>query len=422
MKYQKTKLKNGLRLITAPMQGTQTVTIIIAIGVGSRYESEAKAGLSHFLEHMMFKGTQKRPTTLVLSSELDSIGAEYNAFTSKDKTYYYVKSDAKHLPVIMDVIADMYLHSKFEQEEINRERGTIIQEINMYQDLPMGIVADEFEKMLYQKNTLGREIIGYKKTVEKFNRRDFLDHVRKYYLANDTVIGIAGKIDSAGVKKMVGKQFGEMKRGKKPIFQKVKEKQSKPELSLYHKKTDQTHLIIGCRSYPEGHPDRFALGLLSTILGGNMSSRLFIEVRERKGLAYYVGSTGDSYQDCGYLGARAGVSHDKLEETVKTILSEFGKMKEKMVDEKELQKAKDYIKGKSIMGFEESDEVAMFFTDQELRKRKIETMDEIFQKIDKVRPKDVLRVAKDIFQDKRLNLAVVGPHRDKKKIAKILKV
>jgi predicted Zn-dependent peptidase len=420
MRYKKIKLKNGLRIITAPMQGTQTVTVMVAVGVGSRYESEKKAGISHFLEHMMFKGTEKRPNTLIISSEMDAIGAEFNAFTNKDRTYYYAKSDAKHLPIIMDVIADIYLNSKFEQAEIDRERGTIIQEINMYQDIPMSIVADEFEKMLYRGNTLGREIIGYKKTVEEMKRRDFLDHIKKYYLANDTVIGITGKIKPSLAKKMVVKYFSRMEKGKKPDFQKVKEKQIKPELYLYHKKTDQTHLVIGCRTYRQGHPDRFALSLLSVILGGNMSSRLFIEVRERKGLAYYVGSGVENYEDCGYIGARAGVAHDKLEETIRTILSEFKKMTKEKVGQKELQKAKDYIKGKSVMGFEESDEVAMYFVDQELRKKKIETLEEIFKKFDKVKPGDILRVAKDIFQNNKLNLAVVGPHKNHRKIAKLL--
>jgi predicted Zn-dependent peptidase len=353
---------------------------------------------------------------------MDAIGAEFNAFTGKDRTFYYAKSDAKHLPVILDVVADIYLNSKFEQEEIDRERGTIMQEINMYQDIPMSIVADEFEKMLYSGNTLSREVIGYKKTVEKVNRQDFLDHVRKFYLANDTVVGIAGKISSTSAKKAISRYFGSMKKGEKPIYLKVKEKQIRPELALYYKKTDQTHLIVGCRAYQQNHPDRFALSLLSVILGGNMSSRLFIEVRERKGLAYYVNSFLENYADCGYVGARAGVAHDKLEETIQTILSEFRKMAKRLVDQNELQRAKDYIKGKSIMGFEESDEVAMYFVDQELRRKKIETLDEIFRKFDKVKPADILRVAKDIFQNKKLNLAIVGPHRNDKKLEKILKL
>ncbi len=422
MRYKKITLKNGLRIIVAPMKNTQTATVVVMVGVGSRYESEKEAGLSHFLEHMFFKGTEKRPTALAISEELDSIGGEYNAFTFKDKTGYYAKVDFKHTDVALDVVSDMFLNSKIEADEVEREKGTIIQELNMYEDDPRRIIGDVFEGLLYANNPLGREIIGYKKTIQSFKRKDFINYMRRFYAANDTVICAAGKINEKNILKDIQKYFLKMKKGKKPAIKKVSENQKRPGLKIKTKKTDQTHLILGNRAYHQGHKDRFALGLLAIILGGNMSSRLFIEVRERRGLAYQVSTGVEAYKDCGYIATQAGVDHIKLEETVKIILQEYRKIAAEKVSAKELQKAKDYIKGKSVMGFEASDEAAMFYIDQELARKKIMTMEEIFARIDKVTVLDILRVAGDIFKEKTLNLAVIGPHKDGKKLEKILKL
>ncbi|MFA4818071.1 MAG: pitrilysin family protein [Parcubacteria group bacterium] len=421
MKYKKTTLKNGLRILTVPMKDTQTATVVLMVGVGSRYETEKEAGLSHFIEHMFFKGTEKRPNALAISEELDSIGGEFNAFTWKDRTGYYAKVDAKYIGTALDVVSDIFLNSKIEASEIEREKGTIIQEVNMCEDDPRRIVGDVFEKLLYANNSLGREVIGYKKTIESFRRKDFVDYMRRFYVANDTIVCMAGKIDEKNILKQVQKYFSGMKKGRKPSIKKVLENQKYPALKIKTKKTDQTHFILGNRAYYQDHRDRFALGLLGIILGGNMSSRLFIEVRERRGLAYSVFTFADSFLECGYLATQAGVDHGKLEETVKVILGEYKKIATKKVSEKELQKAKDYIKGKSIMGLESSDEVAMFFVDQPLKNKKIMTPGEIFAEIDKVTVSNILRVAKDIFKEKTLNLAVIGPHKDSKKLEKILK-
>jgi len=420
MQYKKTKLKNGLRIITVPMKDTQTATVVVMVGVGSRYETDKEAGLSHFIEHMFFKGTEKRPTTLDISEELDAVGGEFNAFTSKDKTGYYAKVDSKHLSVALDVVSDMYLNSKIEEGEIKKESGTIIQELNMYEDMPMQKVGEVYEEMLYKKNPLGREIIGTKKTIASFKRKDFIDYMSRFYVANDTVVCVAGKFDEKKITKEIERYFSNMARGKKAAIQKVKENQKQNELKIKFKKTDQTHFVVGVRAYHENHQDRFALSLLSIILGGNMSSRLFIEVREKKGLAYYVRTAGDSFEDCGYLATQAGVEHKNLKLALETILKEYKKITTQEVSAKELRNAKDYIKGKSVMGLEASDEVAMFFIDQEVRKKRIMTMEEIFSKIEKVTIKDILRVAKDIFQNKNLNLAVIGPHKNSGEIKNIL--
>jgi len=420
MNYKKTNLPNGLRIITVPMKETQTATVFIMVGVGSRYEKDKEAGLSHFIEHMFFKGTEKRPTALSISEELDSVGGEYNAYTSKDSTGYYVKVDARHLELALDVVSDMYLHSKIDAVEIEKEKGTIIQELNMYEDTPVRNAGDVFEELIYSGNSLGREIIGDKKTIQDFQRKDFLNYITRFYTAGDTVICVAGKFNEKKIKTQIQKYFSKMSKGKKPSFEVFKEKQKNPELKIKFKKTDQTHLVLGVRSYDENHRDRFALSLLSVILGGNMSSRLFIEVREKRGLAYYVRSGVEAFKDCGYFSTSAGVEHKNIEKAIEIILEEYKKISENLVSERELQKAKDFIKGKSSMGLEASDEVAMFFIGQELRKKKIMKIEEIFAHIDKVKTSDVLRVARDIFQNKKLNLAIIGPHNNNAKIKKIL--
>jgi len=422
MNYKKTTLSNGLRILTVPMKNTETVTVIIMIGVGFRYETEREAGLSHFIEHMMFKGTKKRPTTLDISETLDSIGGEFNAFTGVDKTMYYAKVDAKHSEVALDVISDMFLNSKMEEAEIEREKGTIIQEINMIEDTPIIDVEIILGNLMYKKNPLGSHPTGSKKTVSAFKRKDFVDYLNRFYVANDSVVCIAGNFDEKKTLGLVKKYFSGMKKGIKPKYRKVTENQKKPELMIKQKNTDQTHFLLGSRAFDFNHKDRFALGLLSIILGGNMSSRLFIEVRERRGLAYQIKTSVDAFEDCGYLATQAGVNHDKLELTIETILNEYRKIYTEKVSRKELQKAKDFIKGKSVMSFESSDDVAMFFIDQEVKKRKIMALPEIFEKIDKVTESDILRVAKNVFQNKKLNLAVIGPHKDGKKLEKILKL
>lgn len=420
MNYKKTKLKNGLRIITAPVKGTQTATVMIMAGVGSRYEKDNQAGLSHFIEHMFFKGTERRPTTLDISTELDAVGGEFNAFTSKDKTLYFAKVDSKHIDTALDVVGDIYLNSKIEEEEIEKERGTIIQELNMYEDTPVQDIGDVFEGLLYSR-PLGREIIGDKKTLLKLKRKDFIDYIEKFYRANDTVICVAGKFNEKNVIYKIKKYFDGMSTGEKPKIIKVTESQKNPEIKIKFKKTDQTHFILGVRAYDFNHKDRFALSLLSVILGGSMSSRLFIEVREKRGLAYYVKTGVETYEDVGYLATQVGVEHNNLEKTIGVILEEYKKISEIKVSAKELQKAKDFIKGKAVMNMESSDEVAMFLIDQEVMKKKIESPEEKFRMIDKVAIDDIMRVAKDIFQNKKLNLAVIGPHKNSNELKKILK-
>jgi predicted Zn-dependent peptidase len=420
MQYKKTTLKSGLRILTVPLKNTQTATMIILVGVGSRFEKDKEAGISHFIEHMFFKGTEKRPNTLAISEELDSIGGEFNAFTGKDKTAYYAKADAKHLDKVLDVLSDMFLNSKFETVEINKERGTILQELSMYEDNPRRIVGDIFENLLYGDHRLGQEIVGNKQTISSVKREEFIAYMKKHYLASNTVVCVAGKFNEDELIQKVKEKFKQLNAGKKSGFEKIKELQNKPAIKVKHKKTDQTHFVLGARAFHHDHKDRFALNILATILGGNMSSRLFSEVREKRGLAYAVHSDADYYADCGYIATQVGVEHKNLKKTIEIIMQEYRKLTNELVSEKELQMAKDYIRGKAVMSFEASDDVAMFFGDQEISKNKIMSLAEIFAKIDAVTLNDLKRVAKAVFRTEKMNLAIIGPQKITKELENLL--
>ncbi|MFH0819920.1 MAG: pitrilysin family protein [bacterium] len=421
MKFQKETLSNGLRLILAPLNNTQIVTVLFLVGVGSKYETKKINGISHFLEHMVFKGTKKRPTALKINEVVDKVGGEFNAFTSKEATGFYIKIDKRYLDLALDVISDILLNSKFENKEINKERGVIIEEINFKQDTPIRQVGDLFEKLLYGDQPAGWEIIGEKENILKLNRPDILNYFKVHYLANNSILCLAGAINDR-IKLKVDKYFARFETGQLKNKIKVKEEQIKPQALVSYKKTDQTHLCLGTRAYDLFHPDRYALKVLGVILGGNMSSRLFNLVREKYGLAYYIRTNTETYTDSGYLVTQAGVDNKKVKQVIKLILSEYKKIKKTKVNQTELKKAKDYIKGVSLINLETSDEVAHFLATQEILTRKILTIEEQFAAIDKVTTRDIERVAQDIFKPSKLNLAIIGPFEKKEEFAKILSI
>jgi len=422
MDHKKIVLKNGLRILLIPMKDAQTATVLVMAGTGSRYETRENNGISHFLEHMFFKGTEKRPNTLAISEELDGVGGMYNAFTSKEYTGYWAKVGAKHAGTALDVISDIFLHAKLEAKEIEKERGTILQELNMYEDTPVRHVDDIFETLLYGDTPLGWEIIGTKENIRTMKRTAFQEYLRSHYRPNNVVVCVAGKFSQKDVLAKIKQDFESLDGAETPEYLSLKETQEKPAILLQEKKTDQTHMILGVRAYDMFHRDRYVLSVLSTILGGNMSSRLFIQVRERRGLAYSVHTFVEQYQDVGYLAAQCGVEHENLEKTIKVIVDEYKKISKKLVSAKELRKAKEYIKGKIEMGLESSDEVASYFAEQELLRKEVTSPDIVMKRIDRVTSTDVLRVAKDIFRKNSLNLAVIGPHNDMQKFEKLMRL
>lgn len=422
MKFKKITLDNGLRIITVPMESVKSVTAMILVGVGSRYETRETNGISHFVEHMAFKGTRERPTALIISSLIDGIGGEFNAFTSKEITGFYIKAAASHLPLALDVLSDLLLHSKFEKAEIEKERGVIVEEINLYEDTPMRKISDIYEELLYGDTPLGWDTAGRKEIIKKIQRQDFLNYLHSFYSPKRMSVIVAGSFQEQEVVDLVEKLLGQVKPFNVSKYDKVIEKQQKPAALIKFKKTEQAHLCLGVRTFSYSHPDRYILSVLAAILGGGMSSRLFHEVREKRGLAYYIRSSSDHFLDTGTFVTQAGVDLRRIEEAIKVILDEYQKMSFSQCQKEEIIKAKEYLKGHLILELEDSKGVASLFGSQEILERKIKTPEEIIREIDRVSDEDVKRVAKNIFENQSLNLAVIGPFKDGKKFEKILRL
>ena len=420
--FKKTIFKNGLRLITVPMKNTRTTTVLVLVGTGSKYETKEMNGISHFVEHMFFKGTKRRPNPLKIAESLDRVGGNYNAFTGKEFTGFWAKVDFKHLDLALDWVADIFLNSKLEKREIEREKGVIIEEVNMYLDTPTSYIRDLWEKLLYGSQPAGWLIIGEKENILNFDRKKILDYLKNHYSALNTVICVAGNIKSGLVERKIRKYFKNIREKQIQHKIKVKEEQNKPEVLLHFKKTDQTHFCLGARGYDFFHSRKYAQAILATILGGNMSSRLFTSVRGKRGLAYYIQTSSESTTDTGYLVTQAGVDHKNIEKTIKIILKEYKLLKNRLVKKEELQKAKDYLKGTSSLSLELSDTQASFYGSQELLEQKILTPKEKFQKIDEVSINDIKKIAKDIFQPEKLNLATIGPFKKKERFEKLLNI
>lgn len=420
--FKKFTLKNGLKIINIPMKNSEAVTVLALVGTGSKYEEKEINGISHFLEHMFFKGTKKQPTHLEVAETLDRVGGVYNAFTGQDLTGYFAKVAAKDADLALEWVSDIFLNSVLPEEEIEKEKGVITEEINMTYDHPMEYVGNIWNKLLYGDQPAGWDIAGTKETVAAVNRKKLSDYMEKQYVASNTIVCIAGGVEDSTFVPKIEKSFSGISCEKSVKKQKVIEKQLKPEFLLHNKKTDQTHLCLGVRGYNLFHPKRYAQDVLARVLGGMMSSRLFIEIREKLGLAYYVRASADTDPDVGCLVAQAGIDNKNLEKAVVAILKEYKKIATEPVPELELKKAKDNIKGKLALSLESSDSNALFFSAQELLRKEILTPEEIYREIDGVSSGDVLEVARDIFRPENLNLALIGPFEDKEKIKKILKI
>ena len=420
--FKKQKLPTGLRVITAPMKNTKTVTLLVVFGVGSKYESRRNAGVSHFLEHIFFKGTKKRPSSKNITEYLEEVGGEYNAFTSKEYTGFYAKLASQHAQRGFDMISDILLHSKFAATDIEREKGVILEEMRMYQDTPMSYVGDVFEECMYGNQPAGRSIIGSEKSITGMKRQDFMDYYKRYYTASNAVVCVAGNIDEDKAVDMVGQYFKGLPKKSMGRRQPVKETQRQPAFSLHHKDTDQAHVILGFRAFDIFDRRKYPLGLLSVIMGGGMSSRLFMSVREKLGLSYYIGCDNQTYTDSGYLEIHAGLDKSKIEKALQVILAEFAKIRDKGVSQKELKKAKEYIKGKTLMGLETSNNYGSWLTMQEVLTGKIKTIEDKFAKIEVVTEADIKKVAGQVIKDSKLNLAVIGPYKDEEKFKRLLTV
>ncbi|MFA7365086.1 MAG: pitrilysin family protein [Patescibacteria group bacterium] len=422
MNLKKIVLSNGLPVFLIKMPRVKSTTILVMFRTGSRYENRKNSGLSHFLEHMFFKGTTKRPSTLKISGELDSIGADFNAFTGKEYTGYYIKAQKSKFNVAVDVLSDMLINSKFDQEEIDRERGVIIEELNMYENNPMMSIEDLFESCLYGDTPAGWDTIGFKDNILNLQRKDFLNYYNSQYGVNGSAVFVAGDFSEEAVKKELESKFSEFRKNGYRKKVGIVERQKTPSLKIKNKKTDQINLALGFRAFPYGHKDEKVLKLLSVILGGSMSSRLFTELRERRGLAYYVRSNTEFYSDSGYIDVKAGVPKKKLKESIEIILNEYKKFKEELVGEEELQRAKDLLSGKLIVSMEGTDDYTSWFGSQFPFTDKFSSPDEVLDKFKSVKSKDIKRVANQLFVSSALNLAVIGGGLKEVEIKKLLKI
>lgn len=421
--YQKFHFKNGLKLILAPLKETKAVTVLILLPVGSRYETPSISGISHFIEHLIFKGTKKRPKSLDITRELDAVGADYNAFTAKDHTGFYVKVAAERIELAFDILADVLFNSLFDPLAIEKERGVILEEINMYEDNPLLYISHLFEATVFGNYPLGWQIYGSRETIKKIFRKDILEYKNRHYQSNNFLITIAGNFNQKIVKNLIEKYFGlNGLKTKKIKPRPIKIQQAVPKIDLYFKETEQIHLALGFPAYSFFHQDIYTLTILAVILGGNMSSRLFVKIREEQGLAYYLKAEASAFCDTGTLMIQAGLDKSRVFLALKLILKELDKIKKEEITLKELQAAQEFLKGKIILALEDSEMVADWYGKQELLQKRILIPEEKIKKIFAVTQKDLQKVANDIIKSQKLNLALIGPFKEKKEFLKLLRV
>lgn len=421
MEFRRETLSNGMRVVVAPMQGTRAMTLLVLIGTGSKYESRETNGLAHFLEHMFFKGTKTYSKPGMISKKLDALGAEYNAFTSAEETGYWVKADAAHFPAALAFVADMLQDPLLKKEEIEKERGPVIEELKRRNDTPTTHIWEIWESLLYGDQPAGWPTIGNEENIRRFSREDFLRYWQEHYLASNAVVIMAGASDVNGdALDAIERAFGGMPRGIPKKREPLKKGKAKERLHVYYKETDQSHFTIGGHGFSlADDTDRLPAELLATIMGGYMSSRLWQAVREKRGLAYTVYATHQSYTDAGYFVAYAGVPHSQLTRTIKLMMSEFERVRRAGITKEELKRAKENVRGKMAIALESSDEVASFLGAQELLRGRIETPEDILAKIERVAHNDIKRVAEYLFAPENFHIAIIGPHK-KESYASIL--
>ena len=419
--FERHTLANGVRVLTAPMPQAQSVACFVMLAAGSRYETRDTNGIAHFAEHMFFKGTERRPTARDIAGEVDAIGGEFNAFTSKEYTGFYVKCAAENRDTALDVLVDMLRHSKFDAGEIEREKGVIVEEMNMYFDTPRDYIGGVYESLVYGDQPLGWDIIGRKETVRGATREMFLDYLDRWYTPDRMVVGLGGRIDGDDLlprlEELVG-DLGAAGAGTPPGLQPLPNGDAR--VKVHTKQSDQAHVSLGARSLPLGHPDRYVLQVLATVLGGGMSSRLFTEVRERRGLAYYVFGLNHSYTDTGSLYSQAGVDIDRVDDAVKTVVGELRRIVDEPVPPEELEKARSFAKGRFVLQIESPHGLIMYGLRREVLEGRAAEPDEVLAGLDAVTGEDVQRVAQQVLGGNGLNLAVIGPFEDAERFSALL--
>jgi predicted Zn-dependent peptidase len=416
------KLKNGMRVHLVPFSGTQATTVLVLTKVGSRYEPDNLWGASHFIEHLMFKGTERRPSTVEISQTLDRYGAYFNAYTGKDITGYYVKIDKDQTELAVDLLHDMVFNSLYDVEEMDRERKVIIEEIKMYEENPIMHIDDLLEEAQFEGNRLGKNIAGDANSMMTMKREDIIEFRDRNYGPENMVIAIAGAVpenivdvleSTFGSVQSKGEPLGFESFGTLPVF-------GAPRVRVQSKELEQIQLAIGFNTFGRRHEDRQALEVLSNLLGGMMSSRLFIEVRERRGLCYSIRSTVSFHEEIGSFAINAGLDAGRVEEALQTIFVELKKLKTDLVSADELRYTKDNLAGGMKLRLENSSSVAEFYGRQELFYDEVKSPEEVLAQIEKVTVEDIRRVAREVFDEKYLSVAAVGPYKSSEELRKFI--
>ena len=419
--YHKTTLENGLRVVTSTMPHTQSASFCFFIGVGSRYEDDSVAGVSHFIEHLLFKGTKKRPSSGDICSAIEGVGGILNAGTNKELTIYWTKTAKTQFSLSIDVITDILLHSKFDAAEIERERQVIIEEINMSEDSPASKVNEIIDELLWPGHPLGRDTAGSKESMAGISRKAILDYLHAHYLPRNAVVSIAGNIKHQEAVDMVGAATAKWKNNKNNKAYLPYKPQPNPRLRIENKDIEQAHICLGLPGLSLTDPRRFALDLLNVILGEGMSSRLFLEIRDKMGLAYNIYSSSDHFLDAGCMTVYAGVDPKNITATLKAIMEQLALIKEP-VPEEELVRAKEMAKGRMMLRMEDTRDVAGWTGGQEILSGRALRIEQVTKLIDEVTAADMQKIAEELLVSDQLRLAVVGPVKKEEPLEGLLKI
>ena len=416
-----TTLKTGLTLITVNLPQLESVTTLVAVGTGSRYETRKINGISHFLEHMFFKGSRKYPSAELIANLVDGIGAINNAATDREVTFYWIKSANRHVELSSDILSSMIKESLLAEEEIEKEKGVIVEELRMYRDNPQRYIWELYMRLQFGDQPLGWDIGGDEKTVTSLARNDFINYMDSSYSPKNMALVYAGNLPR-NIDKLAEKYFSDLpKRDKSKHRLYIPQKQVRPKVDIFYKQTDQSNLILGVEGYDRYNPKRYAAAVLGVILGEGMSSRLFIQVREKRGLAYHISADHASYMDTGTFLIYSGLKLEKIYEGLEVIRAELERTTNENATDEELKKAKEMVRGRLAIRSESTNFLAEFFGTNFVIERKIETFDEFLKNIDKVSAQDVRDVAKEFFQANKFNLQIIGPFKEKDKFEAILK-
>jgi len=420
--YRHTTLDNGLRIVSAPMSGTRSVSVSLYVGAGSRYERPEEAGISHLIEHLVFKGTERRPTAQHISEIIDGVGGVMNAGTDRELTVYYAKVARPHFERAADVLADMLRHPLMLQEELEKERKVVIEELASITDSPAQLVDVLLDSTMWPDQPLGRDVAGTEESVTALTREATLDYLRRQYVPNNVVVSVAGAIEHDEVVRFMDAQLGDWTPGTPSSWFPALDGQEAPRVAVMYKRTEQAHIEIAVHALSHQHPDRFALDLISVILGEGMSSRLFMELREKRALCYDVHSFASHYLDTGAFAVYAGVDPKKTVEAAEALIGELARMRERGISEDELRKAKELSKGRLLLRMEDTRSVSGWLGGQELLNRLIRTPDEVVELIEAVTLDDVARVARTLLDERKVSMALVGPFRSERRFARMLKL